>query len=164
MTRSRKGSTGVSGYGRGAWRGNWREIARPFGFIDWRAPNAEPIWNDAVASPVDRFDAGSPPQSGNRIDPELVERALVSGRFLVVDSGVGGLAVAREIRRQQPTAEIVYAADDAGFPYGEMAERELTGHVVRHSSTGFAIEYEDNLDRDVRRMVDDAAAVVAVPR
>jgi len=40
---------------------------------------------------------------------------------------------------------------------------ELTGHVVRHSSAGFAIEYEDNLDRDVRRMVDDAAAVEAVP-
>ena len=41
---------------------------------------------------------------------------------------------------------------------------QLTGHVVRHSSTGFAIEYEDNLDPDVRRMVDDAAAVVAGPR
>jgi len=41
---------------------------------------------------------------------------------------------------------------------------ELSGHVVRHSSTGFAIEYEDIVDPDVRRMVDDAAAVVAVRR
>ncbi len=41
---------------------------------------------------------------------------------------------------------------------------ELSGHVVRHSSTGFAIEYEDIVDPDVRRMVDDAAAIVAVPR
>ncbi len=41
---------------------------------------------------------------------------------------------------------------------------QLTGHVVRHSSTGFAIEYEDNLDPDLRGMVDDAAAIVAVPR
>ena len=40
---------------------------------------------------------------------------------------------------------------------------ELTGHVVRHGPTGFAIEYEDNLDPDVRRMVDDAAAIVAGP-
>ena len=40
---------------------------------------------------------------------------------------------------------------------------ELTGHSVRHSSTGFAIEYQYMLDFDVRRMVDDAAAVVAVP-
>jgi hypothetical protein len=41
---------------------------------------------------------------------------------------------------------------------------ELTGHIVRHSPTGFAIAYEDNLDPDVRRMVDDAAAIVAVLR
>ena len=41
---------------------------------------------------------------------------------------------------------------------------ELAGHVVRHSPNGFAIEYDDNLDPDVRRMVDDAAAIVAVPR
>jgi hypothetical protein len=41
---------------------------------------------------------------------------------------------------------------------------QLTGHVVRHSSTGFAIEYEDIVDPDVRRIVDDAAAVVAGPR
>ena len=40
---------------------------------------------------------------------------------------------------------------------------ELAGHVVRHTSDGFAIDYNDNLDPDVRRMVDDAAAVVAVP-
>jgi hypothetical protein len=41
---------------------------------------------------------------------------------------------------------------------------ELSGHVVRHNSTGFAIKYEDIVDPDVRRMVDDAAAVVAVRR
>ncbi len=40
---------------------------------------------------------------------------------------------------------------------------KLVGHVTRHSSSGFAIEYDDNLDPDVRRMVDDAAAIVAVP-
>jgi hypothetical protein len=41
---------------------------------------------------------------------------------------------------------------------------ELTGHAVRHSSTGFAIEYKDKFDVDVRRMVDDAATIVAVSR
>ena len=41
---------------------------------------------------------------------------------------------------------------------------ELDGHVVRHSFSGFAIEYKDNLDPDVRRLVDDAAAIVTVPR
>ena len=41
---------------------------------------------------------------------------------------------------------------------------ELTGVVVRHSSNGFAVEFEDNHDPDVRRMVDDAVAIVAAPR
>jgi hypothetical protein len=40
----------------------------------------------------------------------------------------------------------------------------LTGHVVRHTSTGFAIEYEDTFDPDVRRMVDDAAAILDASR
>ncbi len=41
---------------------------------------------------------------------------------------------------------------------------KLTGHVVRHSSTGFAIEYEHHFDPDIRRLVDDAAAILAAPR
>jgi hypothetical protein len=48
--------------------------------------------------------------------------------------------------------------------FGAPTPFELAGHVVRHTSTGFAIKYKDNLDPDVRRMVDDATAVVAVPR
>ena len=40
---------------------------------------------------------------------------------------------------------------------------ELPGMVVRHSSDGFAVKFEDSHDPDLRRMVDDAAAVVAVP-
>ena len=38
---------------------------------------------------------------------------------------------------------------------------ELSGVVVRHSSTGFAVEYEDNHNPDVRRMLSTAAAIVA---
>jgi len=37
---------------------------------------------------------------------------------------------------------------------------ELAGMVVRHSSDGFAVKFEDNLDPDVREMVDNAAALV----
>ncbi len=48
--------------------------------------------------------------------------------------------------------------------FGVATPFKLVGHVTRHSSSGFAIEYDDNLDPDVRRMVDDAAAVVAAPR
>jgi hypothetical protein len=37
---------------------------------------------------------------------------------------------------------------------------ELAGHVVRHSPAGFAIEFTDRFDPDVRRMVDDAVEIV----
>jgi len=39
---------------------------------------------------------------------------------------------------------------------------ELPGMLVRPCSTGFAVKLEDNLDPDVRQMVDDAAALVTV--
>ena len=39
---------------------------------------------------------------------------------------------------------------------------ELIGNVVRHTEDGYAIEYEV-LDPEVRRLVDDAAAIVTAP-
>lgn len=51
-------------------------------------------------------------------------------RVLVFDSGIGGLSVAREIRAARPDVEIVYVADDAGFPYGAWEEAALTARVV----------------------------------
>jgi glutamate racemase len=51
-------------------------------------------------------------------------------RLLVFDSGVGGLSVAREIRRELPSAEMIYVADDAAFPYGDWDEDQLSIHVV----------------------------------
>jgi glutamate racemase len=51
-------------------------------------------------------------------------------RVLVFDSGIGGLSVLREIRATRPEAEIVYVADDAGFPYGNWEEGALTARIV----------------------------------
>jgi glutamate racemase len=51
-------------------------------------------------------------------------------RLLVFDSGIGGLSVAREIRCASPDVEMIYAADDDGFPYGELEESELIKRVV----------------------------------
>ena len=45
--------------------------------------------------------------------------------ILVFDSGLGGLTVYREIVAMRPDARLVYVADDAGFPYGAMAETDL---------------------------------------
>jgi glutamate racemase len=55
----------------------------------------------------------------------------------VFDSGLGGLTVLREIRRQMPGASVLYLADTANVPYGdkpigvvrELALR-LTDHLV----------------------------------
>jgi glutamate racemase len=50
-------------------------------------------------------------------------------RILVFDSGLGGLSVLGEISKRQPAADIVYVADDVGFPYGAWAEGALVDHV-----------------------------------
>lgn len=49
--------------------------------------------------------------------------------ILVFDSGVGGLTVHAELRRARPDARFVYAADDAGFPYGRLDEAALVARV-----------------------------------
>ncbi|MFG1463011.1 glutamate racemase [Xanthobacter sp. DSM 24535] len=49
--------------------------------------------------------------------------------ILVFDSGLGGLSVFREITRLRPDAHYVYAADDAGFPYGALSDAALSERV-----------------------------------
>ena len=48
---------------------------------------------------------------------------------LVFDSGLGGLTVLREIAALRRDLKLVYAVDDAGFPYGPLAETELVARV-----------------------------------
>jgi glutamate racemase len=50
--------------------------------------------------------------------------------ILVFDSGLGGLTVYREVAAARPDADFLYVADDAAFPYGGLADRELTARVV----------------------------------
>jgi glutamate racemase len=50
--------------------------------------------------------------------------------LLVFDSGIGGLGVAREIRRLQPEAGLTYLADNGFFPYGEKADAVLLDRIV----------------------------------
>ncbi len=49
--------------------------------------------------------------------------------ILVFDSGMGGLTVLSPIRRLLPHAHFVYAADNAGFPYGTKSEAEIAARV-----------------------------------
>jgi glutamate racemase len=51
-------------------------------------------------------------------------------KILVFDSGLGGLTVFAEVARLRPDAEFFYAADEAGFPYGDLSESVLVVRVV----------------------------------
>jgi len=64
------------------------------------------------------------------LGPTVTPRIMRSPCILVFDSGVGGLTVFREIARARPDARLVYAADDALFPYGKVPEDKLIAHVV----------------------------------
>ena len=49
----------------------------------------------------------------------------------VFDSGVGGLSVLQEIRRELPTEDILYFADSAHCPYGARSEQEIRDLTTR---------------------------------
>ena len=52
-----------------------------------------------------------------------------SSPILLFDSGVGGLSVLAELRPLLPQAPIIYAADNAGLPYGTKSEAEIAARV-----------------------------------
>src|SRR5712671_2791438 len=64
------------------------------------------------------------------VGPTVTPRLMRSPTILVFDSGVGGLSVFREIARARPDAHFLYAADDALFPYGRIAQEELVIRVT----------------------------------
>lgn len=82
----------------------------------------------------------------------------------VIDSGVGGLTVAKEIMRQLPKENIIYVGDTKRCPYGPRPEeevlqytRELTNYLLKNHhikmlviacNTATAIALED-IQRDV---------------
>ncbi|SFK11997.1 glutamate racemase [Methylocapsa palsarum] len=55
---------------------------------------------------------------------------LRAPKILVFDSGLGGLTVFAEVARLRPDAAFIYAADEAGFPYGDLPESVLVARVV----------------------------------
>jgi glutamate racemase len=52
-------------------------------------------------------------------------------RILLFDSGMGGLTVARAIREALPEAGLIYAADNAAFPYGAWDEETLVQRIIK---------------------------------
>ena len=51
-------------------------------------------------------------------------------RILIFDSGLGGLTVFAPVAKARPDAELLYVADDALFPYGDLSESALVERVV----------------------------------
>lgn len=60
-----------------------------------------------------------------------ITQTFEAPRVLVFDSGVGGLSVAQEIQQRLPQISLVYASDNAFFPYGTKGEAELIARVDR---------------------------------
>jgi glutamate racemase len=55
---------------------------------------------------------------------------MTDPRILLFDSGMGGLTVARAVRAELPAAKLIYAADNAAFPYGGWDEQVLVNRIV----------------------------------
>ncbi len=53
-----------------------------------------------------------------------------NGPIGIFDSGVGGLSVLREVRRQYPAEGLIYIADQAHVPYGERSREEVLGYSL----------------------------------
>jgi glutamate racemase len=49
--------------------------------------------------------------------------------ILLFDSGVGGLTVLDALRCELPDAPVIYAADNAGLPYGTKSEAQIAARV-----------------------------------
>ncbi|WP_339677652.1 glutamate racemase [uncultured Zhongshania sp.] len=52
-------------------------------------------------------------------------------RVLIFDSGVGSLSIGAAIHRLIPQANLLYAMDHGGFPYGEWQEDALVPHICQ---------------------------------
>ncbi|MFN2282542.1 MAG: glutamate racemase [Anaerolineales bacterium] len=50
-----------------------------------------------------------------------------SGPIGIFDSGVGGLSVLSEVKRQLPAEDLIYVADQAHVPYGDRSRDEVLG-------------------------------------
>ena len=85
-------------------------------------------------------------------------RKVSASRVLVFDSGVGGLSVAACVRQHLPGTELLYLADNAGFPYGDQPEAVVVDRCCR--LIGEAIE---QYATDVIVVACNTASTVVLP-
>jgi glutamate racemase len=61
----------------------------------------------------------------------MTEAARHSPRLGVLDWGIGGMGVVRELRRRAPGVPLVYVSDTGFTPYGKVARAVLAARVAR---------------------------------
>ena len=49
----------------------------------------------------------------------------------IFDSGVGGLTVAKEIKRLLPNEDLIYFGDTKHLPYGEKSREAIVGYSTK---------------------------------
>ncbi len=57
----------------------------------------------------------------------MIRQNKYEGPIGIFDSGVGGLSVLREVRRQLPAEDLIYIADQAHVPYGNRSKGDVFG-------------------------------------
>lgn len=86
----------------------------------------------------------------------------VSGRhivnILIFDSGMGGLSVYQEVKRQLPNHRYDYIFDNAYFPYGEQPEQVIVARCATLISTLVAVR-----EIDLVVIACNTASTVALP-
>lgn len=50
----------------------------------------------------------------------------------IIDSGIGGFGIYREVKKLLPSERVVYFADQANFPYGDKSEQEIQ-ELIEHA-------------------------------
>jgi glutamate racemase len=71
-----------------------------------------------------------PPSGKVGTEGNVFEMVKSDAPILLFDSGVGGLSVLREVRALMPDAPVIYAADNAGLPYGTKSEAQIAARVA----------------------------------
>ncbi|WP_074928882.1 glutamate racemase [Enterovibrio norvegicus] len=61
---------------------------------------------------------------------KIMTKVINVKSVLIFDSGVGGLSVYREITKMMPEQHVIYAFDNAAFPYGELKDDVLVSRVT----------------------------------
>jgi glutamate racemase len=98
-----------------------------------------PVEANSVQPGLTKICLDSPPRNSLRMLESAIGQTRVfllvlptsrAPKILVFDSGLGGLTVCGEVASLLPDAQIIYAADNAAFPYGELGEDALVARVL----------------------------------